>query len=82
MLAPSHVSHVPDVPTDSGIDPAELAVWIGSGVALVLLLLVVTFVLSRLLYVCAPNEIPIRRAELALDQRLTPRTTLALVQRN
>jgi flotillin len=55
MTAPAHVPI--DLPVDSGIDPAELAIWIGRGVALVLVLLVVTFILSRLLYVCAPNEI-------------------------
>jgi flotillin len=54
MRAPSHL---PDVPVDPGIDPAELAPWIGGGVAVVLALLFFTFILSRLLYVCAPNEI-------------------------
>jgi flotillin len=40
-----------------GIDPSELAIWIGGGVAVVLVLLVVTLILSRLLYICAPSEI-------------------------
>ncbi len=44
-------------PVELGIDPADLAIWIGGGVALVLVLLFVTFLLSRLLYICAPSEI-------------------------
>ncbi len=42
---------------DLGIDPAELAVMLGGAVGLILLLLLVTLVLSRLLYICAPNEL-------------------------
>jgi flotillin len=42
---------------DSGIDPADLAVWLGVGVAVVLGLLILTFVLTRFLFVCAPSEI-------------------------
>jgi flotillin len=42
---------------DPGIDPAELAIWLGGGVAVVLALLVFTFILSRFLFVCAPSEI-------------------------
>jgi flotillin len=44
-------------PVDTGLDPSELAMWLGGGVALVLVLLVVTFILSRFLFVCPPNEI-------------------------
>jgi flotillin len=45
------------VPVDPGIDPSELLIWLGGGFALVLALLAVTFILSRFLFVCAPNEI-------------------------
>src|SRR5579859_4299822 len=44
-------------PPDLGIDPAELAMLLGAAVGLVLLLFVVTFILSRFLYICAPNQI-------------------------
>src|SRR5580698_5877497 len=44
-------------PASPAIDPAELAVWLGAGVAVVLALLVFTFMMSRFLFVCAPSEI-------------------------
>jgi flotillin len=44
-------------PASPAIDPAELAVWLGAGVAVVLALLVFTFIMSRFLFVCAPSEI-------------------------
>ncbi len=40
-----------------GIDPHELALFLGSAVGIVLLLLVLTFLFTRFLYICAPNEI-------------------------
>jgi len=47
----------PRSPVETGIESSELAIWIGGGVAVVLVLLLVTFLLSRLLYICAPSEI-------------------------
>src|SRR5579862_5827155 len=42
---------------DMGTDPALLAVWLGLGVAVVLALLVFSFIVSRFLFICAPSEI-------------------------
>ncbi len=42
---------------DLGIDPADLAMAVGIGVAAVLGLLILTFIISRFLYICGPHEI-------------------------
>jgi flotillin len=43
--------------TDIGIDPGDLAIMLGGALGLVVLFFLFMFVLSRLLYICAPSEI-------------------------
>ncbi len=44
-------------PPDIGIDPATLAIALGIAVGLLILLMAVTFLITRFLYICAPNEV-------------------------
>ena len=59
MLAPMALTILAAgaAPTELGLDPGDLAIMLGSAIGLLFVLGIVMFTLSRLLFICAPNEI-------------------------
>ncbi len=53
----THLAPTDDLGIDLGIDPADLTLGVGIAVAIILSLFILTFVISRFLYICTPDEI-------------------------
>src|ERR1700748_2151970 len=47
----------PISPPETGLDPATLAMALGIAVGFLILFGLITFLITRFLYICAPNEI-------------------------